>query len=84
MSQKRMADVVCLECGTRCGDNSGTDPYKHMLNCLNVESGSVSRIRDSALSQGNENGRRVAHLCDAILEVEAKETSSRLGNEGGN
>ncbi len=59
--------VVCQECQTALGGTGQPDIYKHMLHCLNVEQGAVTRIRDSAIAQGDEHGRRVAHLCDAIL-----------------
>ena len=44
------------------------DTYSHMLGCLNVEPGAVERIKESAESARTENGKRVAHLCAAILD----------------
>lgn len=59
--------VICQECSTLLGGEGQPDIYKHMLHCLNVEQGAVSRIKNQAIANGNENGRRVAYLCDAIL-----------------
>lgn len=59
--------VVCQECGTECGGAQGKDTYSHMLGCLHVEPGPIERIREAALASHTENGKRVAHLCDALL-----------------
>lgn len=62
--------VVCQECGTRCGGTFGKDTYSHMLGCLKVQPGAIDRIRESAQASRTENGKRVVHLCDALLAVE--------------
>ena len=59
--------VTCQECNTKLGGPGQPDIYKHMLHCLNVEQGKVQRINDQALANGDENGRRVASLCDVLL-----------------
>ena len=59
--------VTCQECGTVLGGRNQPDIYKHMLHCLNVEQGKVERIKNQAIANGDENGKRVAYLCDAIL-----------------
>lgn len=60
--------VVCQECGTRCGGLYGKDTYAHMLGCLHVGPGAIQRIRESALASRTENGSRIAYLCDALLK----------------
>ncbi len=60
--------VTCLECGKELGGTDQPDPYKHMIKCLNVEPDAVTRIVDVAKAAANENGRRVIHLCNFILE----------------
>ena len=66
--------VVCLECATELGGSTGKYPYKHMLGCLKVRPGPLERVREAALGQRNENGKRVVHLVDAMLT--ASEPSS--------
>lgn len=63
----REKTITCLECGTVVGGEGNPDPYKHMLGCLNVQPDAVERIKVSATQAGNENGKRVIHLCDFIL-----------------
>lgn len=69
MTEAKGTIVTCLECGTQLGGPKQPDIYSHMLHCLNVEKGAVHRIREAAIQAGNENGKRVVHLCDAILEA---------------
>lgn len=59
--------VTCLECGTVLGGGSGKDAYKHLLHCLHVEPDALERIREAAVQVGNEHGKRVIHIVDALL-----------------
>lgn len=71
----KFTHVVCEECGTNCGGAEGKDTYSHMLGCLKVQPGAIDRIRESALSSRTENGKRVVHLCDALLVVDPVPTA---------
>lgn len=59
-------DVICQECHTPLGGNTGKDIFKHMLHCLKVEKDSLARIRQTADAARNENGRRIIHLINAL------------------
>lgn len=58
--------VVCLECGTVCGEGHGKEIFSHMVLCLKVELDSLERIREVAKRDWGERGRRVIHLIDAM------------------
>lgn len=62
--------VTCQECQTKLGGKTGKDVYSHLLICLNVEPNALHRIKTSALAAGNENGKRIIHLVDALLGEE--------------
>ncbi len=65
---------TCIECGTVVGGENGKDPYKHLLLCLHIEPDALDRIRDNALSERNEHGRRVLHILDGMIpKVEPSE-----------
>lgn len=63
--------VTCLECGMKLGGKGQPDPYKHLLNCLNVEPDALARIKSVAEREVNgEHGRRVLHIVNAIIGSE--------------
>ena len=61
------ASVVCEECSTPLGGDTGKDPYKHLLHCLHVEPDNLERVKEAATVGGGEHNRRILHLVDAIL-----------------
>ena len=64
-------EVTCKECNTLCGGARGKDTYKHMINCLKVEPDAYPRIRELAVREWGERGRRVIHLLDALEAVDS-------------
>jgi len=67
MTTPSIPENTCLECGTVVGGENGKDPYKHLLLCLHIEPDAHDRIRDNALSERNEHGRRVLHILDGMV-----------------
>lgn len=63
-------EVTCIECDTVCGGSHGKDTFKHMVNCLKVEPDSYLRIREVAVKDWGERGRRVIHLLNALEAVD--------------
>lgn len=59
------------------------DTYSHMLGCLNVGPGHVERIKEEAESSRTENGKRVVHLCEAILDGDRYVRCQECGTECG-
>ena len=66
--------VTCQECHTPLGGVTGKHPFKHLMQCLKVESDALERIKTAYEKQGGGHAERVLHIVNALLAGQSQPT----------
>lgn len=68
--------LICPECGSRTGQGTTEDAFRHIAMCLHVEVGDLRAALQHARSEGGQHGDRV--LMGLTMAVKDRQVVSEL------